>query len=281
MNQLKNIIPALFLLFAISCDLEQEIDIQLPDYDNGLVLECYLEPGQPFALLLSKSAAYFDPFPTLDAAFLDHILEDSAQVSISYRGNVFPLSNRTIFNPLTRKIYNYINFELVPADFEHDFELKIVTKDGKTIEAVTRILPKIPIDSVVVQFDEKNDSLARVLTYLTDDPNQKNYFRRMLHKGDLDTLPEQDFISDDRIVEDLLVFGTGYDYKLGDTIINTIYHIDDHYFNFLESYLRASVANGNPFTQPSPIISNLNGTANAIGIFTGLSFDRKVTILKR
>jgi hypothetical protein len=103
----------------------------------------------------------------------------------------------------------------------------------------------------------------------------------MLHFGDLDSL-EQDFVTDDRIVDDsLIVFGTGYDYAVGDTVINTLYHITEEYSTFLESLNAAVSANGNPFGQPSPIISNLEGSANAIGIFTGLTYDRRVDIVEK
>jgi hypothetical protein len=130
-----------------------------------------------------------------------------------------------------------------------------------------------------VQFND-TDTLARVLTYLTDLPNEDNYFRRMLHEGSLDSLPRQDFTTDDRVVEDVVVFGTNYDFEIGDTVINTIYHIDKAYYDFLESVQIAVDGNFNPFGQPSPIISNLEGSANAIGIFTGLSYDRKATIIQ-
>ena len=63
-------------------------------------------------------------------------------------------------------------------------------------------------------------------------------------------------------------------------IINTIYSIDNAYFDFLQSIDFAIQSNGNPFGQPSPIISNLSGTAEAIGIFTGITYDRRETIIE-
>jgi hypothetical protein len=269
-----------FLLFLAACNLEKEIDLQLPEYENQFIVECYLEPGQPFTLLLSRSASYFDPFPTTTNEFLENILEDDAEVTITHNDITYTLKNQLVFNPFTRKVFNYFSEEKVPVDYESDFELYIRTKDGKIITAETRILPVIPIDSVVVQFAE-TDTLARVLTYFTDVPQQKNYFRRMLHLSSLDSIPEQDFATDDRFVEDLVVFGTAYDYAEGDTIINTLYHIDQAYYEFLLSVAIAVNANGNPFGQPSPVISNLQGDADALGIFTGLSYDRVVTIIRR
>ncbi len=273
---------AVFLGLALAaCNLEKEIEIELPAYRSRLHMECYLEAGAPFALLLTKTAPYFEPFPTLDDRFLQNILEDSATVVITHRGQAYPLQNRIFFNPFTRKLANYVSFAPVPADYDGDFELSIVTKTGQTITATTRLLPEVPIDSIVVQF-APNDTLARVLTYFMDDPGANNYYRRMIHKSSLDSIPLQDFAVDDRFVNNgRFVFGTNYEFAEGDTIFNTLFHIDRAYYDYFDSVQNAAFSNGNPFAQPSPINSNLRGTANAIGIFTGLSYDRVITIVRR
>ena len=266
------------LLF--SCNLEKEVDIALPDYNSRYVVECYLEPGKPITLLLTRSAPYFEPFPELNQDFLSKLLVDSAEVSINYNGVDISLENQLIINPLTSKVYNYYSSVIVPFDTIRPFELSITTQDGQTISATTNLLPIVPIDSVVVQFAEE-DTLARVLTYITDNPAQHNYYRRTLHESSLDSTAVQDFSVDDRFAEGVLVFGTGFNYAEGDTLIMTIFHIDKPYYDFLESLTGAVGANGNPFAQPSPILSNLEGTAGAIGIFTGLSYYRLMIVVRR
>lgn len=271
---------ALFLSAIAACNLEREIEIELPAYESKIFVECYLEPGEPFTLLMTRTSPYFAAFPDLDLQFLDELLVDSAEVLIKHKGITYTLQNQLTIVNRTGKLYNYKASELVPLDFDDDFELFITTKDGKTITGITRLLPKVPIDSIVVDFAE-NDTLARVLTYFTDVPNQTNYYRRMLHEHTLDSIPQQDFATDDRFVEDLVVFGTGYDFTEGDTVFNTLVHIDLAYYDFFNSVQNARASNGNPFGQPSPIASNLGGTAGALGIFTGLSYDRIRTIISR
>lgn len=265
---------------ATSCNLEQEIELKLPAYDSRLVVECYLEPEQPYRLLLSRSTAYFDSFPVFGRDFLSEIFVDEALVTITHRGKTVRLPNNPVLDREREKVFNYWSPERVPVDFEEPFYLQIVTEEGDTLHATTTLLPAVPIDSVVVEFQE-SDTLARVLTYLTDPPDTSNFYRRVLHKGNLLTAPEQDFPSDDRIVENILVYGTGFDYAPGDTLINTVYHIEPAYYDFLETINRAAASNGNPFAQPSPIISNISSTTEAIGIFTGLSYDRRQTVISK
>ncbi|MCB0583797.1 MAG: DUF4249 domain-containing protein [Phaeodactylibacter sp.] len=274
------LLAALILACLSACDLEQEVNIDLPEYDSRLVVECYLEPGQAFSLLLSRSRPYFEPFPPLNQEFLNNILVDSAEVAIFHDGKTYSLRNQLAFNPFTRKVFNYYSSEVVPFDTASAFELSIQLPDGQALFAATRILPAVGIDSLVVQFEE-TDTLARVLTYFTDDPARKNYYRRMFHRSSLDSAAVQDFSVDDRILEGTAAFGTGYNYIVGDTVISTLFHIDQAYYEFLESLQDAVSANGNPFAQPSPIISNIEGTTDAIGIFTGISYDRKAIILRR
>lgn len=281
----KKILPILGILSIMmgfyNCgNLEKEITLELPGYESQLVVECYLEPGQPFSLVLTKSAAYFDPLPTNEFDFVQSILVDSADVTISFNGEVIHLKNEIFLNNTTKKVYNYFSARPVPYDTIHEFNLEIITRDGQEIYGKTKILPIIPIDSVVVEFNEKADSLARILTYVTENPVQDNYYRRMLHVGSLDTIPDQDFTTNDDFVDDgILVFGSGYDFKEGDVVYNSIFHIDREYYDFLESIFYAIDANGNPFGQPAVIHSNLQG--DAIGIFTGVSIDRKYTVIHK
>lgn len=270
----------IFLFLGLAaCGLEREVEIELPVYESKAVVECYLEPGRPYRLLLSRSEPYFSPFPTAASEFLNNLLIDNAEVIIRHQGNEYRLRNQLVLDGEINKIYNYSNDQRVPFDYDDDFELFITLPGGETITAITRLLPPIPIDSVRVEFNE-TDTLARVLTYFTDPSREKNFYRRMLHYNSLDSIPEQDFTLDDRFVEDVVVFGSAYDYLRGDTVFNTLFHIDRPYYDFLESLNAAIISNGNPFGQPSPIISNLEGSASAIGIFTGLSFVREQTIIE-
>ncbi len=270
-------------LFLSGCgDLEKDILVDLPEYENQIVLEAYLEPGKPFRLLLTNSASYFAPFPQEEDQFLQSILLQDATVSITYNNEVIELTNQFSFDAETGKLFNYFNQRNVPEDYEKSFDLQVTTPTGETIMATTKILPVVPIDSTLIFFDEDQDTLARAETYLTDDGDTHNFYRRTVHLGSLENEAEQDFVTDDVFFEtEKFFFGTAPDYTIGDTLIFTIYHIDQDYFQFWRSVQLSILSNGNPFGQPSPIISNLGGTANAIGVFTGLSYDREVTIIEK
>lgn len=280
---LQYVAPFAILAFA-ACNLSKEVDIILPEYDRQPVVECYLEPGKPFRLLLTQSYGFFDPF-ALDSSFFQKTLLQDALVTIRYNGQTDTLYNTFSIDPHPLKLFNYTGLNIVPATPGIDYELNITLPDNKgNITGHTIMLPLVQIDSIVVQFspDTNKDTLARALTYVTDDPATKDYYRRLLNYNSLDSIPEQDFLADDRILTSTkLAFGTGYELNIGDTIYNTVCHITKDYYDYYESVQLAVIGNINPFAQPSPIKSNVTGTANPLGIFTCLVYDRRTTVIKK
>jgi hypothetical protein len=271
---------ALLMLFASACNLTRDVEIELPEYEQQPVVECYLEPGKPFRLLLSRSYSFFDPLG-LDSSFLDKTLLQGATVAISYNGQRVVLDNQFSFEPEPLKLFNYTASEIVPATPDVEYTLEITLPDGTTITGSTVMLPKVPIDSVVVEYSPANDTLARTLMYITDDQTKSNSYRRMLHYSNLDSFPQQDFLANDRFsTTATIAFGMGYDVSPGDTVFNTIYHITPQYYDYLESVQLAILSGFNPFAQPSPIKSNVTGTANPLGIFTCLVYERNRTIIE-
>ena len=113
-----------FTVFMVTaCDLEQEINIDLPDFERGIVVECYLEPGKPFRLLMSNAEPYFAPLPPLDETFFDLLLADSAEVNIVHQGTTYSLQNILSFDTDQRKFFNYVAPQIVPANYNIDFDL--------------------------------------------------------------------------------------------------------------------------------------------------------------
>jgi hypothetical protein len=247
----------LALNLLTSCNLEKEIEIDLPDYKAQPVVECYLEPGNRPIMLLTQSSDFFAPFDTSLIEFVDRIVLQGATAVVRYQG--------------------------IPYIPDGRFELEVKLADGNTISSSFTMPTRTPIDSVVVEWDENRDTLARVLTYITDNKSRVEYWRRMINYASLtDSIAEQDFLVRDNInTSSLVAFGTAYELKEGDTVFNTIHSVTEDYLNYIESVQLAVAGNANPFASPSPIKSNVQGTSNPLGIFTPLIFDRDTTIIRK
>jgi hypothetical protein len=266
-------------LIFFTCNLEQEVEIDLPQYSPQIVVESYLSPGKPYSVLLTRSKPFFTEFnPGTIESLLNDLLENDADVSIRYKDKEIPLHNQLYYDGQAGLFSNYVSSETVPFDHETEFQLTVTLTDGTQIFGKTVVPESVLIDSIVVEYNK--DSLGRVLTYFTDPPTETNFYRRMLHLGTLDSVPEQDFLVEDDLSDsDVIAFGTGFEYENGDTLINSIFHLTEDYHAFLLSVELSIAANLDPITQPGRIFSNVTGNARPLGIFTGLSLTRDTTII--
>ncbi len=280
MNSIQKILAAASLALLAACNLTKDVNIDLPGYEAQPVVECYLEDGQPLTLLLTKSAPYFDTLGT-PQNWLSNIFLDSATVVVIGPAGRDTLDNSLTFNPFTGKFFNYWSPTIAKLTTGETWKLEITLKNGKRIEGQTVVVSPIKIDSVSVEW-QTNDTLARILTYSTDDPATQDFYRRQYHKTTLDTIPQIDFVTDDGFFDTkLIAFGTLYELKKGDTVFNTVFHLEKPYYEFLNTLSFAVQSNGNPFAQPARIKSNVIGSANPIGIFTALRYDRVRTIISK
>ncbi len=263
-----------FLGFS-NCDLEKSVELDLPTYENQLVVECYLEVGKPFNAVISESVSFFAP--------TDLPLVEGATVTITHRGEVYSLSAGIYSDTSTAipRFFNYGNEMVCPPHYNEDFTINVIDKQGRSVTATTQILEPVPIDTLeVIWKEDSSEEVALIFTRFFDPPETDNFYRRTFQKGgELGRgTNEQDFTTTDNFADDnnQIVFGSDFNFYKNDTIISTIYNIDKAYYDFQESMQDAINSNGNPFGQPGVVKSNIEG---GIGIFTGISFDRKMMII--
>ena len=261
---MKKFIFLLAGIISFSCNMEKEIDLDLPDYESKIVVECYLLPGSDFRLALFESVSYFDTpqLPTVD----------SALVIIRYNGNTDTLEY--IGLSFAGKYFNYRSSTIVPADYTSLFTLEIIDKRGRRLTASTTIPILVPIDTITIETNA--DSLSFPLTRFTDDPSTEDLYRYQVEENNIGR-EVTDFQFDDKLFETSQVaIGSNYSLKKADQVTVSLFHLTKEHFDFLESVNAAIDANGNPFGQPAVIKSNING---GLGIFTGVAVDQKTFLI--
>lgn len=256
-------------IFA-SCNLQNQIDLDLPEFEPQIVVECYLEPGKPYRANVSKSTSYFAP----TADLLNSIITD-ATVIITHLG----VSDTLIpgVYPDGSNLYVYGSDKIVPADYDNEFFLEVIDSAGNRVTSRTKIMRPIQLDSIQVE-PLIADSSVTILSFFQDDPTEVNYYRNMQFRtrAITDSL-KIDFIIDDLIInENQVVIGGPPFFVEGDTLVAQLMEIDEAYYNFIESRESLEASNGNPFGQPGIIVSNIEG---GIGIFTGFTRTEEVFIL--
>jgi len=315
----KYLIPmcCMFALIA-ACDLEKDIDINLPEYNSEIVIESYLEPGLPLRALVTESISYTDlpsPSPldenipvtvsadgqvfTLPLSQLENIivmegdtlaaqqfeafkgaiellgLISNATVALTHNGTTHMLEEGIYFDFDNGKIYNYGNPFMVPINYDNDFSVEVNSND-RTATATARLLTPITFDSLRYNFNV--DTLASIQAWFTDDASVDNNYRFLLHGENLQDTTYQDGTFNDRFFNgDPIPLGSDFSFEIGDTAIISLYHIEESYHDFIETYEEAFFANGNPFAQPAQILTNVDG---GLGVFAALSLTRDTLIVE-
>ena len=261
------LIFGLVLCLLTSCNLEKDIEVELPLYEKQMVVECYLEPGKPARLTLLESTGY------LDAPSLNLITD--ATVSITHHGITENLKYEPAIDDSTGKYYTHTSDYVMRGQPGDVFTLLISDPQGRKVTGTTTILPTVTMDTVEFNFNDRDEAL--VVTKFKDDGNTANYYRYSIHRDSLQGETEISYTASDELNNgEPFVFGTGYDFETGDTIIVTLQHLDQAFFDFQESVEEAQSANGNPFAQPGRVKSTVQG---GLGVFTNLVYDRRKMIV--
>lgn len=251
-----------------ACDMEKDITVVLPEHTPQLMVECYLEPGQPMRASVLESASYFD-------SPQGQLISD-AKVFITYNGRRIQLNYNPIYVGNQNKFYTHRTREVMRGQPGDVYTLEVTDNKGRKVTGTTTILPKIPIETIEWRFNTKEEAL--LLATFNDDPTKNNYYRFMIHRDSLTSGSERDFATSDNFTDNnKITFGTGYSYAKGDKLIISLFNIEEQYYQFINSASDAKNANGNPFAQPASLKSTLEG---GYGVFTNLAYDRRIIIIK-
>ena len=269
---MKKVLSYIFMLALAgfsACNMEKEIDLNLPEFQSELAVEGYLEDGQPYRVAVYESTSYFDrPEP---------ILVPDATVIITHNGHADTLRYSPFYDKETEKFYTHTSRTKVNGQPGESYALEVFDARGRRLTGFAQFLPKVTIDSVEWKFNSAGKALLN--TTFKDEGSTTDAYRYQIHKDSLSVRKrETDRFTTDRLNNgNKMLFGTSYRFEQNDTLLVTLYHIERPYYDFLSTLDDAQNANGNPFAQPSAIKSTVQG---GIGVFTTLSYDRKQVILK-
>ncbi|RYD81503.1 MAG: DUF4249 domain-containing protein [Sphingobacteriales bacterium] len=254
-------------LLLCSCNnFTKEVEIKLPEFKSQLVIEAYIEDNKPIKVALTETQNYFD---TLKNPFVE-----IANVIFSYNGNSYKLGKN--FPDIRNR--KYFNFALNDSfHFQEGDMVYISVKDinNRMANAQSRWINPVKLDSIGFSYNQKEQAL--ITAHFKDPINARNFYRfRVVNLSDSNKV-KQDFFTDDATINGTkTAFGTGFNFKKGDSLEISLFNIPQDFYTFLETANAAIGSNGNPFAQPAVIKSNVTGGS---GIFTVVPYDRKIFVL--
>lgn len=258
----------------------KDIKLDLPDYQQKVVVEASIETGSPATVFLSYSVPYFGEF-------------DFGKPQTSFiKGALVTVSDGNLTDTLKELYpdfgYFYIGSKVVGKQ-GRSYTLR-VTVGGKTFETRTSIL-QAPAGLDSLYFDQQSDSLGYIGQIFNEPAGSGDCYRWLAKRLGRDQLYAAPFNS---VFDDKFIDGTKVDfiynrgrqpdvfqpdtddsergyYKRGDTIVVKFCKIGRIEYDFWLTYYQNKSSNGNPFSAPANIKSMFNDYENVFGAFTGYS----------
>ncbi|UOQ55435.1 DUF4249 domain-containing protein [Hymenobacter cellulosivorans] len=261
------------LVLTTGCNLQKDIDVELPAFPPQLVVECYLEPGQVPRMTVSETVPYLSsPTPTL--------LTDVSVVLTLPSGQKEAFRFSPGLDTLTKKLYTHRGSQPLVAKPGDTFTLDVQDTHGRHVTGRATMPSRVTIDSLIWKFNDKptEERRAYLLAKFQDPAATADFYRLQIHLDSISDSPNRDLEVDDRLTNgQFMTLGTSYRYSANDTLLVTLYHLDQPYYRFLQSVDEAQNANGNPFAQPAAVRSTVEG---GVGVFTILSYHRRRIIIR-
>jgi hypothetical protein len=290
----------------VLCGCTKEVSIELPGYQQQLVVDGRIDvDGYPLVLLTQSQNVYA---PTDLLAFLGSYVAD-AQVSVSNgTTTVFleamspmdlPLSSRERLAEMLRieiaevsflpiKIYSTTD-PIMLGQVGNSYTLEIAHQ-GKNYSGTTSLLPPVPLDNVYWKPDELLTDFGICWARLSDPANEQNAYKWEVklitpsaggepkdnifrsgsdpHFGD-EYFDGLTFEFDTRYPQKDTTYPENYKkhYKLGDIVVIKLSRIDRYVYDFFDKRSAQQESSSSPFATPVNLPSNLSG--GALGIWAG------------
>ncbi len=291
----------------VSCTKEVKIDI--PGYEEQLVVDGRIETGQPPFILLSKSKDIYAPtdinsfmnsFVTGAIITIDNGTT-SVQLTEICTDNLPPGSEDYVANLLGVSVADLANYNIcgytsldqnIWGEVGKTYNLTIQL-DGKTYTSSTTIVQPTPLDSVYWKPDGNLTSHGYFWATISDPPGQYDAYKweiKRINLGadgqPLDATFQEPFgpVSDDEFFDGLTfdffienpnAHGDSIPdefhglFPIGDTVVIKFSKMDKDVYEFMEKKYTQLATAGNPFATPTNIPNNITG--GALGIWAGYS----------
>lgn len=281
--------------FFLSC--EREITFQIEQPSPKLVVEAFIENGEPPFVFLTSSLAYY---ATVSLPILNESLVKDAEVSIEFSGTRYPLRGHTASGPASLLGYFYTVDSVAqqPAlrgALRGSYKLTIRWK-GETYTAATTIPDTTrTIDSIFWKWPPPGNPPGKVAVYVRakDRPGLGDYIRYFTKQNNGPFLPGFNSVFDDQIID-----GTTYEVQVergvirtgeleegyalfnrGDTVQLKLCTIDKATYDFWRTTEFNFASVGNPFSSPTRVLSNLSN--GALGYFGGYAVQYRRLLIPR
>jgi len=282
-----SVVLILFSVIIFGC--QKEVYIDLPNPEQKLVIEGFIEQDQYAVVSVTRNSPYFSP---VDSSTLAKLFVINAKVIVSDGTQTEELM--LDFSNAALGVWPFICYKgsVLKGEVGKTYWLTIYA-EGDTITGQTTIPEPVQLDSIWWLPDNKhnieNDTLGYIWASYNDDPSEHHYFRLFSYRRGRDKsfVPLFGSVYDDILFDGMDLTFSMYRgvpsisdvdsiqkdkelfyFKKGDTVDVKITSIDREHYEFWRTIEQEVYMGGNPFMFPVLIRHNVKG---ALGVWGGYS----------
>jgi hypothetical protein len=276
---------SLLLILISSCS--EDLKLNLPEPDDKIIIDGWIENNQYVKVLLTRNAPYFS---SIDSASIRDLVLSRAKVTLSDGVNSEVL--------ILRRNDEYFP----PYVFEGNEILGEIGKTytvtaeygGKKAWASTSIPPRVRLDTLYFNLEAGSDSLGSVNIRFTDPAGEKDYYRVLSKVRGKDKRFVSPMIMgfDDKYFSgqkfgfamkrgptSFISSKSNKYFAIGDTADIKFCTIDNESYDFWSTFQDEILNSSNPFASSlAKIKSNVQG--DGLGVFTGYGMYFYTLIIK-
>lgn len=287
---MKNILTIILSILLFSA-CEKDITLDLPEGNEQVVVDGYVENGLPPYVILSRTQGYFDP---IGQGTLNNLPVSGATVIISNGSDTVQLTEvDTVINGTSISGF-YVALDsitLAPTMLGipgTTYHLTVITAAGEVLTSIAKLQQPIALDSTWFQIQEGKDSLGFAWARLSDPDTLENCYRWFAQRAGEDDYFIAPFGSS---FEDKFINGQSFNFaynrgtiqnstaeednndeagffKKGDTIVVKFCTVDRGTYEFWRDAENQLGSNGSPFAVPSNVKSNIKGGRGIFATYT-------------
>jgi hypothetical protein len=177
------------------------------------------------------------------------------------------IAQNILYNKSDRHIVvNYSCRDTVKQGSHSFFNLNITTKDGRSVQASTKIVSSVKIEKVELNNDN-------IIVHHNLPADTSKYFKLSVtnYKGGNRVLTKSLLYDQNNSNSTSCLMPLSNYKNNADSIVVTLFHIQKEYYDYLNSVENAGSAFFDPLLTPETIKSNING---GVGIFTYYTLDK-------
>ncbi len=264
MQKILFICMSFFSILLVSC--EKEIDVEIIDNDPKIVVSTHIGVGEMLKIYVSSSIPLYDTHNE-QINFIEDALSEISSDNINWKTLDYNFPDKYYSLPLST----------FSASEGQTYYIRISANGYKSVKSYCSIPVYSPISVAIAKLDSTTDisgmgyNSLGITIKVKDATGQKNYYGIYAYLNDQQMYIENNslWVFSDNLGDgkEFLFNYTSYYWQHGDNIKVRLYQTSESFYRFHFSY--ANYVSDNPFSEPSPVYSNIE---NGLGICSGYTY---------